>query len=301
MDEILSSCIAEVNREFRDSLDYNKLAKCVQEIIPLDKEQYKITEVTGTDEKFKCSIKASVENIETFVSNYMSQNGETLRLDKVKNKENMRASRGDYSTIKYYRCKHNTRNEKTREVANILQCKPNRRFSNTNCEFRMITKKIKDNLATEEASHIVVIEWNHNHPTTALQSKTYKDIPIEVKTKIKELFSSGLLPGATHKELLRQLKSECQDDLEFHEKSADRSIIPRRPDINRLYGKFTQERFGTENLSSMYNKLEEKMNALRQKDNNYDFKLQKYDPECDLPFVLVIVTPLMKRVHLMVS
>ena len=73
------------------------------------------------------------------------------------------------------------------------------------------------------------------------------------------------------------------------------------PDINRLYNKFTQDRFGTKKLQSMYNKLEEKIKTLKSDNKTYDFKLQKFDEECDTPFVLVIITPLMRRVHSMVS
>ena len=47
------------------------------------------------------------------------------------------------------------------------------------------------------------------------------------------------------KELMKQLRSECKDVFEYEEKFADRSIIRRRPDINRLYGPFTREMYGS--------------------------------------------------------
>ena len=34
--------------------------------------------------------------------------------------------------------------------------------------------------------------------------------------QIKEMYANGLLPGAAYRELLRQLRSECKDDLEYH-------------------------------------------------------------------------------------
>ena len=99
---------------------------------------------------------------------------------------------------------------------------------------------------------------------------------------------------------MHQLRSECENDLEYQEKLADRSIIPRKPDFNRLYSLFTKEKYGASNLESMYEKLEEKINYLKEQSEDYSFLLQKYNQENNEPFILVVVTPLMKRVHQMV-
>ena len=65
------------------------------------------------------------------------------------------------------------------------------------------------------------------------------------------MFNSGLLPGAAYREFLRQLKSECKDDLEFHKRFSDWSQAPRRKDFNDIYTNFKKERFGTTSLSDM--------------------------------------------------
>ncbi|XP_028413943.1 uncharacterized protein LOC114536797 [Dendronephthya gigantea] len=114
------------------------------------------------------------------------------------------------------------------------------------------------------------------------------------------MFASGLLPGAAHREFLRQLRSECQDDMEYHQRLADRSEAPRRKDFNDIYSKFKKERFGTGSMSDMFSALEKRIQCLQQKNLEYSLKYQKFDEEINQPFILAIVTPLMKRVHKLV-
>ena len=64
------------------------------------------------------------------------------------------------------------------------------------------------------------IEWNHNHPTNSLHALSFKDIPPAVIETIKDMFSTGLLSGAAHKEFMRELISQCKDDMEYHLKLA---------------------------------------------------------------------------------
>jgi hypothetical protein len=122
-----------------------------------------------------------------------------------------------------------------------------------------------------------------------------------VKNDIKQMFASGLLPGVAYREFLRQLRSECKDELEYHQRLADRSIAPRRQDFNDIYSEFKRERFGTGNMSDMFSALEERIECLQQKDQDYTIKYQKFDEEIDQPFIVAIVTRLMKRVHKLVS
>ena len=130
---------------------------------------------------------------------------------------------------------------------------------------------------------------------------TFKDISAETKTKIRRLFDAGVLPGAAHKYLIRQLRSECNNDEEYEEKLADRSIIPRRPDMNRLYGLFTNDMFGNCNVETKFEALEMKINLLKGESSDYTFKLIKFDEQLCQPFILVVITPLMKRVHQMIA
>ena len=124
---------------------------------------------------------------------------------------------------------------------------------------------------------------------------------METKAKIEKLFHAGLLPGAAHKDLIRQLRSECGSVLEFEERLADRSVIPRKPDMNRLYGLFTKEIFGNNSIENMFATLEARIDQLMESGIIYSSKLQKFDEKTSQPLILVVVTPLMKRVHEMVQ
>ena len=153
----------------------------------------------------------------------------------------------------------------------------------------------------QEFGSTIDIEWNHNHSVQLLHSLSFKDIPTSVKNDTKQMFESGLLPGAAHREFLRQLRSECKDELEYHQQLADRSKAPRRKDFNDIYSLFKKDRFGTGSMSDMFSALEERIECLQKKDQEYTIKYQKFNVEVDQPFVLAIVTPLMKRVHKLVS
>ena len=122
-----------------------------------------------------------------------------------------------------------------------------------------------------------------------------------MKVKIQKLFDVGLLPGTAHKDLICQFRSECSDNQEYEIKLADRPIIPKRPDMNRLYGLFTKNMFGNSNIESMFEMLEEKINELKEESSDYTFRFLKFDLELCQPFILVVITPLMKRVHQMIA
>jgi hypothetical protein len=102
------------------------------------------------------------------------------------------------------------------------------------------------------------IEWNHNHPTNSLHALSFKEIPTAVIEIIKDVFSSGLLPGAAHKEFMRELRSQCREDMEYHMKLADSSKVPRRGDFNDIYAAFNKNLYGTESLKSVFAKIKTK-------------------------------------------
>ena len=108
-----------------------------------------------------------------------------------------------------------------------------------------------------------------------------------------------------HREFCHQLKRQCSNDLEYHRVKADRSKAPRRQDFNRLYNTFCKERFGARNGHGMFQCLEERIEQYKENNPDCFAKMQRYE-ECDdnetivQPFILTVVTPLMKRVHEMV-
>ena len=204
---------------FAGGLNTPELVARAKDIVPLEDEKYKVIETAGTVAKFRAKILANIENENEFIHMYSVKNNETLRIHTI-NKHS-----------KYYRCKHKTRYENTMDVEIYLQKQPSARIHNTNCPFSLAIKPSQN----PDFNVLVEVEWNHNHSTTSLHSLTFKDLTEETKLKLEELFHVGLLPGAVHKELTRQIRSECSNDLQYEEKLADRAIIPRRPNVNRLY------------------------------------------------------------------
>ena len=142
----------------------------------------------------------------------------------------------------------------------------------------------------EELCSVIDIEWDHNNSVQSLHSLSFKDIPQLVTNQIKEMYANGLLPGAAYRELLRQLRSECKDDFEYHQRLSDRSVAPRRKDFNDIYDEFKKERFGTGSLADMFASLEERIKCLKETDKEYVIEYQPFDEKIDQPFILIMVT-----------
>ena len=117
----------------------------------------------------------------------------------------------------------------------------------------------------QEFGSTIDIEWNHNHSVQSLHSLSFKDIPTSVKNDIKQMFESGLLPGAAHREFLRQLRSECKDELEYHQQLADRSKAPRRKDFNNIYSLFKKTGLGLEACLTCFLLSKKELNVFKRK------------------------------------
>ena len=99
------------------------------------------------------------------------------------------------------------------------------------------------------------------------------------------------------------LRFEVANELEYHRMKADRSLCPRRADFNRLYNEYCKEKHGSKNGKEMFEHLEQKILTYMENSAESSVKFQRYK-ESDVivtPFILIIITPLMKRVHTMVS
>jgi hypothetical protein len=94
----------------------------------------------------------------------------------------------------------------------VLASEANKRFKNTDCPYLMIIIIGKDNIMMQKTSVQLLIL----NGTTTIQcnhSLSFKDNPPLVTSRIKEMYASGLLPGAAYRGLLRQLRSEYKDAL----------------------------------------------------------------------------------------
>ena len=91
--------------------------------------------------------------------------------------------------------------------------------------------------------------------------------------------------------------------MEYHKIKADRSKTPRRQDFNRLYSTFCKENFGSKNGAEMFECLTQRISEYKQENEESSIDFQRYEDFEDVvtPFIMVIITPLMKRVHEMVN
>ena len=216
---------------FPGQINTDELRDVVQGIFPLSKDDFSIINVKGTTSCFKTSVKCVLKNksdVDTFIIDYGQHNNETLR----KGKTRKLSSKSSYSLVVYYRCQHNTKNPKTADVQTLMKEKPFKRLKNTNCPFSLSVKIHKN---FERFPCTLEIEWAHNHPVNALQAWSFKDIADVTAEKIRSLFDDNFTPGMAYREFLKEIKSNCSSELDYHMITADRSKVPRRNDFNNLY------------------------------------------------------------------
>lgn len=248
-----------------------------------------------TEVDLSCNI-ATHDDVEKFISSYMKHTNETI---KIRTRKKC-TEKGIYSHWASYRCHHDTRHEKTRDSKAVLAKKPMKRFKNTFCPFQM-TIKIHKLCPNENEKCCVFIEHDHNHPVESLHALSFKEISTETANSINSLFDSGMSASQAYMEFIQNFRISCNDDLDFHLKKADRSNCPRRMDFNALYRRYCEELFGGRNGPEMFSKLEEKINDLRRKEDDLKISYKLYDKENGSSLIIAIVTPLMVRVHSMVS
>ena len=157
------------------------------------------------------------------------------------------------------------------------------------------------------------MEYTHNHTITSLQALSFRDISNQTKEKVWKLFDDGLSPGLAYFQFLKNLKEICDElehpDLIYMKTKADRSLTPRRPDFNRLYQTYKNEKYGEKNGPVMFAQLEQVIKDYIEEHTDATIDFQPYSEEVTededgmvvKPFILVIVTDQMKRVHKLVS
>ena len=83
----------------------------------------------------------------------------------------------------------------------------------------------------------------------------------------------------------------------------NRAVSPRRPDYNRLYASYCKERYGGRNGKEMFQSLTEIVATYEENNPCSVITYQEYQEQENAitPFILTILSPLMRRVHEMVS
>ena len=112
----------------------------------------------------------------------------------------------------------------------VLSKNPSRMFNNTNCPFSLAIKFKRD--MSSEFGAVIEMEWTHNHPLKTFQSLSFTDINDDKCKNIIELFEKGYSSSLAYRELVREIKLDCANDVELHLKMSDRSKMSRRSDFN---------------------------------------------------------------------
>ena len=151
-----------------------ELTAVTNELFYEQKLKYRIDHVSGKVSKFEARLSSQISNEEDvldFIKTYMKQDNETLRIHTKKKL----TERSSYLSVSYFRCHHNTRNFKTRDVEAVLKSAPHKRLKNTNCTFSLCLK-VRRVPPADGYSCTINLQWSHNHPTAALQVLTFKDM-----------------------------------------------------------------------------------------------------------------------------
>ena len=99
----------------------------VHRVFPLRPEHYRVDKVEGDGENWTAIISAklcSTGDIESFIRGYMKITCETL---KTRVKKPAGSTRSKYVANEFYRCHHDTRYEKTRDIIAIKIMNPLKR------------------------------------------------------------------------------------------------------------------------------------------------------------------------------
>ncbi|XP_066933770.1 uncharacterized protein [Clytia hemisphaerica] len=278
---------------FINVFDTQELVETLMDKLPFGKDEFKIISVNGSVKRLKANIDCKLINLDSFIQNYNEKTDETLRVSSTRKQ----SDKSLYEKYIYLRCHHKTRYTKTNPEL-IRKQKPSKRFKNTDCPFSLCLKFKKHNDTTSHDFNCNInLEWNHNHPTRSLQALSFKDIQKSTQADIAKLFDQGFTPGPAYREFWRLIKEVCSNELELHKLTSDRSRFPRRTDFNKLFTDYHRQKFGSKDLESMFRVLGSLVEKLKNEEPESIINFQKFDAAEDDPFILVIVTGLMLRVH----
>ena len=284
--QLIKSAISEVDG-LEELYDSNCLDKeTLLDTLP-DNYTYNISSLRGTSTQFRARISTTdltKYNYKDWLAEYDAINNTCMRLKTIKSQTS------GYFVQNYYRCQHNTRKwSPSKDPQRNLATNPTARVKNTNCPFQLVLK-----ISTEGCTTID-IHWEHNHSVCTLEASNFKDLSEETIAKVNNLFESGHTPSTARQQFLKDIRCDCEDDITYHQRKADRSITPRRRDFSHLYSQFTKDKYGGKD-KQMFAKLVERLKSYEEENPEASTSYQLYEGDSQ-PLIIALVTPLMKRVH----
>ena len=159
----------------------------------------------------------------------------------------------------------------------------NQRDKKTDC-CAALTVRIHNRLKSNSKIQVthpceVNLQWNHNHSIHSAHALSFKPITDDTKQNFYDYFDEGYSPSTAghHHTMLLAIHYEG-DENGLEQPHADRSVNPLPKDIDNLFTKWRQERHGKVNGESMFEILEEKIQAYNKenKDNDGRAHVQRY-------------------------
>ena len=175
---------------------------------------------------------------------------------------------------------------------------------------------------------LVKLLFNHNHPIDSGHALIFRPISETARKAYVHLFEDGNSASSARHEYVTSLQLEYDGNQTMQRVLANRSINPSTQDVQRLFQSWRLMTVGAENGTPMFVRLNAETNRYNKfteadggkvhmqqytahTDSKLDIPSHSQDhPYCkpkevkqqtESPFVLVIVTPLMARVHKLVQ
>ena len=281
--------LTSFRKRFIDVHNTDELLSNVKTLLCLKDDEVKVINVTGSVRKFTALIDCKNVEIDVLKKDLQEKSNITVRLTCDKKTTKV------YDRQVYFRCQHKTQYQPTMSVGEVLNQHPDKRFQNLNCPF-MLAVKYKCDKEADYPVHIHV-DWEHKHSLTSLAYLSFKDIPADVSKTISDLFENGYTPALAYREFIRKKKEENPQEMDWLLVMSDRSKVPRRCDFNKLFMDYNNVKYGSLNLDNLYKCLKERISIKELESPETIINYQKFDSDANDPFILVLVTPLMLRVH----
>ncbi|CAG8842210.1 21837_t:CDS:2, partial [Gigaspora margarita] len=144
---------------------------------------------------------------------------------------------------------------------------------------------------------IISLTFHHNHPLVSSHSLSFRPICNETKEVFFKLFHNGHGPASAYHTYIEEIQLKYENNEEV---LADRAICPNKHDVYYLHKKFLNQSIGARNGKEMFNRLTKEIEEFNANEKGYAW-MQPYiaptNADPGQPFILVIVTNLMKRCH----
>ena len=210
--------LASFRKRYINVSNTEELISNVKTLLSLPEDTFKVINVTGSVRKFTATINCRIIDVDAFVKDLKDKSDITIR------QRNEKATKNEYYKHTYFRCHHNTRYQPTMPVRDVLNRKVSSRIKNTNCPFSLV---LKYKIESDEFPIVIQVDWEHNYSVSSLAFLSFKDIPEEVSTSIKNLFKHGYTPALAYREFLRKKREENRCEMQLLLIMSDRSKVPR--------------------------------------------------------------------------